>query len=177
MGSQQNTLVLNTTHPCDSFEHIRNMAEESLANAQVNLDTNGRKRSLSEATDKYDHKKAAIDVSDVHDELFGQYPYNVKKTCILHDHTGDQDDPQGHKCADFESEFGNYDSNIFIDQNEAEELLATLEWAPAQPPPLPLDYQYPPMLGWNGQPDLKGNLTEQNPPVEAPTNGTEEKLR
>ena len=103
------------------------MAEESLANAQVNLDTNGRKRSLSEATDKSDHKKAAIDVSDVHDELFGQYPYNVKKTCILHDHSGDQDDPQGHKCADFESEFGNYDSNIFIDQNEAEELLATLE--------------------------------------------------
>ena len=150
------------------------MAEASLSPVKDQLETTGRKRTASETIEQEadgspDNKKVAFE-QDPLDELMGQYPYNIKRTCILHDHSNDANDPEGHQCAQFESEFGNYDANLFIDQNEAEDLLATLEvlsgklaaetqplsleYTPSEPAPLPLQYEYPPMLGWTG--DTKG---------------------
>merc|ERR1712150_106346 len=103
----------------------------------------GRKRNASEDGSP-EPKRPAMSEEEQESILFGNYPFNIKRTCILHDHSGDVDDPQGHKCVDFETEFGNYDNNLFIDQNEAEELLATLEVLAGKlasdPQPLPLEY-------------------------------------
>jgi len=171
------------------------MAEASLPPLEnQTVEAASRKRSASEALDKDgDHKKIAQDPMEEY--VLGQYPYNVKRTCILHDHSGDKDDPLGHKCAEFETEFGTYDSNIFIDQNEAEDLLATLEclagklaqdtqplsleWNPSQPPPLALDYEYPPMLGWCQDSDIKSNQCESTREAQSPSEGvmSEEKSR
>ena len=120
------------------------------------VETTGRKRNASEAEGSPDEKRQILAVEDKENINLGYYPYNMKRTCILHDHSGDVEDPQGLKCLDFETEFGNYDNNLFIDQNEAEDLLATLEVlagklaSETQPlpleytttEPLPLEYQY-----------------------------------
>lgn len=164
------------------------MAEESLAAAPLDLGTPGRKRYASESENP-NQKKVALDTSSDGLEndtpVIGQYPYNVKKTCVMHDHSGDRNDPQGLNCAEFESEFGNFDSNIFIDQTEAEELLATLEnlagklapetqplplaWNPAEPPALPLEYQYPPMLGWSSEQPVNLTMNQVSNKQEVPT--------
>ena len=109
-------------------------------------------------------KKHILAVEEKENINFGYYPYNVKRTCILHDHSGDAEDPQGLKCLDFETEFGNYDNNLFIDQNEAEDLLATLEVLAgklaSETQPLSLEYQENPMENWDT--DLTSNTTGQS---------------
>ena len=124
-------------------------------------ETSGRKRNASEAEGSPDEKRQNLVVEEKENINFGYYPYNIKRTCILHDHSADVEDPQGLKCLDFETEFGNYDNNLFIDQNEAEDLLATLEVLAgklaSETQPLPLEYapmpmlayEYPPMLSWS----------------------------
>ena len=127
-----------------------------------------RKRTVSEANEAEgspEPKRVELERDPLEDFLdLGNYPYNIKRTCVLHDHSQDKADPEGVNCSAFENEFGQYDSDVFIDQNEAEDLLATLEnlagklasdtqplqleYNPANPPPLPLEYEYPPMLGW-----------------------------
>ena len=141
------------------------MAEASLPPEIVSqAETTSRKRNASEAEGSPDQKKLNMSSGEEENLLFGNYPYNTKRTCILHDHSNDTEDPSGHKCLDFETEFGNYDNNLFIDQNEAEDLLATLEvlagklapetqplsleYNPGDPAPLPLQYSYPPMIDW-----------------------------
>ena len=142
-------------------------------NSPVNVvEETGRKRTASEvgyeAEGSPDPKKTVLE-NDPLEELLklGEYPYNIKRTCVLHDHSGDAADPEGLTCQQFESEFGEYNADLFIDQNEAEDLLATLEtlggklanetqplsleYAPNNPPPLPLQYEYPPMLGWTSE--------------------------
>ena len=55
-----------------------------------------------------------------------------------------------------------------------------LKWAPAQPPPLPLDYVYPPMLGWINKddiPDKQADTTSPPQPEEPTSTGMGEKLR
>ena len=132
------------------------------------MEETSRKRTVSEANEAEgspEPKRVELERDPLEDFLdLGNYPYNIKRTCVLHDHSQDKADPEGQNCSAFETEFGQYDSNVFIDQNEAEDLLATLEnlagklasetqplqleYNPANPPPLPLQYEYPPMLGW-----------------------------
>ena len=144
------------------------MAEASLPPEIVSpAETTGRKRNASEAEGSPEQKRPNMSEEEQQNILLGNYPYNTKRTCILHDHSNDLEDPQGHKCLDFETEFGNYDNNLFIDQNEAEDLLATLEvlagklasetqplsleYNPNEPAPLPLQYSYPPMIDWKNE--------------------------
>ena len=146
------------------------MAEVLLSPEKVMIEEQGRKRPASELEPEGspDSKKTVLETDPLEDLLqLGEYPYNIKRTCVLHDHSGDEADPEGLNCAQFESEFGVYDANMFIDQNEAEDLLATLEtlsgklvqetqplsleYTPANPPPLPLQYEYPPMIGWSSE--------------------------
>ena len=118
------------------------------------VETSGRKRNASEAEGSPDEKRQILAVEEKENINFGYYPYNIKRTCILHDHSADVEDPQGLKCLDFETEFGNYDNNLFIDQNEAEDLLATLEVLAgklaSETQPLPLEYN--PIETWNNEP-------------------------
>ena len=140
-----------------------------------------RKRTVSEANEAEgspEPKRVELEKDPLEDFLdLGNYPYNIKRTCVLHDHSHDKADPEGQNCSAFETEFGQYDSNVFIDQNEAEDLLATLEnlagklasetqplqleYNPANPPPLPLQYEYPPMLGWSNS-DPKDTENSEN---------------
>ena len=125
-------------------------------------ETTGRKRNASEAEGSPDEKRQILAVEDKENINLGYYPYNMKRTCILHDHSGDVEDPQGLKCLDFETEFGNYDNNLFIDQNEAEDLLATLEVLAGKlaSETQPLSLEYNPMENWNNEPtDLSTTST------------------
>ena len=87
------------------------MAVESPEQVVTDLSTNGRKRSASEVIDNPNYTKKVM----------------IMHGCALNTHSNDKEDPQGHNCSAFESEFGTYDSKLFIDQNEAEDLLSTLE--------------------------------------------------
>ena len=127
----------------------------------------GRKRNASEAEGSPEEKKQILAVENKENINFGYYPYNIKRTCILHDHSADVEDPQGLKCLDFETEFGNYDNNLFIDQNEAEDLLATLEVLAgklaSETQPLPLEYN--PIENWNNEPTdltISSNTSDQS---------------
>ena len=144
-------------------------------------ENSSRKRTVSEANEAEgspEAKRVELERDPLEDLLdLGHYPHNIKRTCILHDHSQDKADPEGQNCSAFETEFGQYDSNVFIDQNEAEDLLATLEnlagklasdtqplqleYNPANPPPLPLQYEYPPMLGWANS-DAKATENSEN---------------
>ena len=114
-------------------------------------ETTGRKRNASEAEGSPDEKRQILAVEEKENINLGNYPYNVKRTCILHDHSADVEDPQGLKCLDFETEFGNYDNNLFIDQNEAEDLLATLEVLAGKlaSETQPLSLEYNPIDNWS----------------------------
>ena len=131
------------------------------------VETSGRKRKGSEAEGSPDEKRQILAVEEKENINFGYYPYNIKRTCILHDHSADVEDPQGLKCLDFETEFGNYDNNLFIDQNEAEDLLATLEVLAgklaSETQPLPLEYN--PIETWNNEPTdltISSNTSDQS---------------
>ena len=115
------------------------------------VETTGRKRNASEAEGSPDEKRQILAVEEKENINLGNYPYNVKRTCILHDHSADVEDPQGLKCLDFETEFGNYDNNLFIDQNEAEDLLATLEVLAGKlaSETQPLSLEYNPIDNWS----------------------------
>ena len=108
-------------------------------------------------------KRQILAVEDKENINLGYYPYNVKRTCILHDHFADSEDPQGLKCLDFETEFGNYDNNLFIDQNEAEDLLATLEVLAGKlaSETQPLSLEYNPIDNWTTS-TTSTNTTDQS---------------
>ena len=120
---------------------------QSLAPAE----TSGRKRNASEAEGSPEEKRQILAVEEKENINLGQYPFNVKRTCILNDHSAEAEDPQGIKSLDFETEFGNYDNNLFIDQNEAEDLLATLEVLAGKlaSETQPLSLEYNPIESWN----------------------------
>ena len=114
-------------------------------------ETSGRKRNASEAEGSPEEKRQILAVEEKENINLGQYPFNVKRTCILNDHSTEAEDPQGIKSLDFETEFGNYDNNLFIDQNEAEDLLATLEVLAGKlaSETQPLSLEYNPIESWN----------------------------
>ena len=145
------------------------MAVPSQSPERVPLEETGRKRTASEANGSDqpeaeaspDTKKAAVETDPLGD-LFalGEYPHNTRRT---NEATGDatEDRQQCLDYNDFEMEFGRYDEDLFVNQQEAEDLLATLESLQVrlatETQPLPLEYapmpmlayEYPPMLSWS----------------------------
>ena len=108
------------------------MAEAALS-PERGLEETGRKRSASGGLEDCspDHKRRELEAVEAVDPLedllgLGHYPFNVKRTCVMHDHSSDPADPQGLNCQEFDWKT-TYDEKVFIDQNEAEELLAPLE--------------------------------------------------
>ena len=157
------------------------MAVPSQSPDKAPLEETGRKRTASEANDNGqpeaegspDMKKAAVEADPLGDLLaLGEYPHNTRKTSET---TGSkmEDRQQCLNYNDFEMEFGRYDEDLFVNQQEAEDLLATLESLQGRlasdTQPLPLEwapvpmlaYEYPPMLGWS-QDSLK---SESEKPV------------
>ena len=134
------------------------------------LEETGRKRTASEAHDTEqpegspDLKRTAVEAAEADplQELLalGEYPHNTRR---ISQAAGDKTEER-QECLnynDFEMEFGRYDENLFVDQQEAEALLATLESLQGrlatETQPLPLEYEpvpmlgyeYPPMLSWS----------------------------
>ena len=143
------------------------MAEAFLSPERDPLEETGRKRTASEANDSEhpdgspDSKKVALDTDPLEDPLgLGEYPHNTRRTNENTEHLH-LNPPQAFGYNDFEREFGHYDEGLFVNQQEAEELLATLESLAGRlstdTQPLPLEYhdvpmlgyEYPPMLGWS----------------------------
>ena len=78
------------------------MAEASLSPEKQDLEVTSRKRTASESNEgeiegSPEAKKISVEVDplDVEELLgLGQYPFNYKRTCVMHDHSGDTHDPQ-----------------------------------------------------------------------------------
>merc|ERR1712018_914566 len=110
-----------------------------------------------------------------------QYPHNKKKTCIMHSlglgENHAHDNHCGGEVADEAT--GQFDTNFFIDKDEAEDLLSTLEalagklaydtqplqldWAPEVPPPLPLQWQHSLPAEWSQEAsEIEGGKKEED---------------
>ena len=142
------------------------MAVPSQSPENVALEETGRKRTRSQANGSEqsegspDKKKAAIEADPLNGlPDHGEYPHNTRRN------SEPTENPQQLLNYDFDTEFGHYDENLFVSQQEAEELLATLESLQGrlatETQPLTLEYDPVSRLGWcqdSASADLKTEL-------------------
>ena len=129
----------------------------------------GRKRTASEAEGSPETKKASVeDQLEILFGEYGEYPQNFKHP---YEYPELRQPPPAHE----EELTHQFDPTVFIDQNEAEDLLATLESLHgklvAETQPLPLDFSMPAALQYNEPKALE--LSEWNEVAESKEEGKE----